>query len=133
MAPHHTGSLPTSLERQYRAVSKGPHCCLILLFSNLIEENKNNPKYIFDTIAKITKKQQSPRKDGFHFSSDKFMNFFDEKIMIIRTPSMDSSLNLRIYPKLTCPESAQHSQDLASRETLTFLILYLIDENSHGL
>ena len=48
-------------------------------FSNLIEENKNNPKCIFDTDAKLTKKQHSPREDGFNFSSDKFMNFFDEK------------------------------------------------------
>ena len=70
-------------------------------FSNLIEENKNNPKFLFDTVAKLTKKQHSPREDGFHFSSDTFMNFFEEKIMIIRKQ-----------------ESAQLCQDLGSRETL---------------
>jgi hypothetical protein len=45
-------------------------------FFNLIEENKNNPKCIFDTVAKLTKKQHSTREDGFYFSSDGFMNFF---------------------------------------------------------
>uniref|UniRef100_A0A8K9XEN3 Reverse transcriptase domain-containing protein n=1 Tax=Oncorhynchus mykiss TaxID=8022 RepID=A0A8K9XEN3_ONCMY len=87
-------------------------------FSNLIEENKNNPKFLFDTVAKLTKKQHSPREDDFHFSSDKFMNFFEEKIMIIRKQITDSSLNLRITSKLSCPESAQLCQDLGSRETL---------------
>ena len=48
------------------------------------------------------------------------MNFFDEKIMIIRKQTTDSSLNLRISPKLSCPESAQHCQNLESRETLKF-------------
>jgi hypothetical protein len=52
-------------------------------FSNLLEENKNNPKFIFDTVAKLIKKQHSSREDGFHFRSDKFMNFFEKKIMII--------------------------------------------------
>jgi hypothetical protein len=74
----------------------------------------------FYTVAKLTKKQHSPREDYFHFSSDKFMNLFDEKIMIIRKKITDSSLNLCISPELSCPESAQHCQDLGSRETLKF-------------
>uniref|UniRef100_A0A674E7E7 Reverse transcriptase domain-containing protein n=1 Tax=Salmo trutta TaxID=8032 RepID=A0A674E7E7_SALTR len=57
-------------------------------------------------------------EDGFHFSSNKCMNFFEEKIMIIRKQITDSSLNLRIPPKLHCPESAQLCQDLGSREIL---------------
>ena len=80
---------------------------------NLIEENKNNPKFLFDTVAKLTKKQHSPREDDFHFSSDKFMNFFEEKMiknMIIRKQITDSSLNLRIPSKLSCPETAQLCQ-----------------------
>uniref|UniRef100_A0A8C7FS31 Reverse transcriptase domain-containing protein n=1 Tax=Oncorhynchus kisutch TaxID=8019 RepID=A0A8C7FS31_ONCKI len=115
MAPHQTGSLPTSLERQYRRALTAARSSY---FSNLIEENKNNPKFLFDTVAKLTKKQHSPREDGFHFSSDKFMNFFEEKIMIIRKQITDSSLNLHIPSKLSCPESAQLCQDLGSRETL---------------
>uniref|UniRef100_A0A8C7KH24 Reverse transcriptase domain-containing protein n=1 Tax=Oncorhynchus kisutch TaxID=8019 RepID=A0A8C7KH24_ONCKI len=46
------------------------------------------------------------------------MNFFEEKILIIRKQITDSSLNLRIPSKLSCPESAQLCQDLGSRETL---------------
>ena len=38
--------------------------------------------------------------------------------MIIRKQITDSSLNLRIPPNLSCPESAQLCQDLGSRETL---------------
>jgi hypothetical protein len=59
-------------------------------FSNLIEEIENNPKFIFDTVAKLTKKQYSLREDGFHFSSDKFINFFVENIMIMRKKMTDS-------------------------------------------
>ena len=36
---------------------------------------------MFYTVAKLTKNNNSPRKDGFHFSSYKFINFFDEKII----------------------------------------------------
>ena len=45
---------------------------------------------------------------------------FDGKIMIIRKQMTDSSLNLCISPKLSCPESAQHNQDLGSSETQVF-------------
>ena len=38
--------------------------------------------------------------------------------MIIRKQITNSSLNLRIPQKLSCPESAQLCQDLGSRETL---------------
>ncbi|XP_055759987.1 eukaryotic translation initiation factor 3 subunit A-like [Salvelinus fontinalis] len=37
-------------------------------FSNQIEENKNNPKCIFDTVEKLTEKQHSPSEDGLHFT-----------------------------------------------------------------
>ena len=59
-------------------------------------------------------------EDDFHFSNNKFMNFFEEKIMIIRKQITDSSLNLCISPKLSC-----HCQDQGLRET-HFLVLYLL-------
>ena len=40
--------------------------------------------------------------------------------MIIRKLIADSSLNLCISPKFSCPESAQKCHDLGSMETLTF-------------
>ena len=43
----------------------------------------HHPKCIFDTVAKLTKKQHSLSEDGFHF----------EKNMIIRKQITDSSLN----------------------------------------
>jgi hypothetical protein len=46
----------------------------------------------FDSVAKLTKKEHSPREYGLHFSNVEFMNF-DEKIMIIRKQIRDS-LNL---------------------------------------
>uniref|UniRef100_A0A8C7J2W3 Reverse transcriptase domain-containing protein n=1 Tax=Oncorhynchus kisutch TaxID=8019 RepID=A0A8C7J2W3_ONCKI len=52
---------------------------------------------------------------------------FEEKIMIIRKQITDSSLNLRIPSKLSCPESAQLCQDLGSRETLKFFITISLD------
>ena len=48
------------------------------------------------------------------------MNFVDKKIIIIRKQITDLSLNLHIYPKLSCPESAQNCQDLGSMEKIKF-------------
>ena len=118
MALHQTGSLRLAWKDstvQYRSALTTARSSY---FSNLIDENKNNPKCIFDTVAKLTKKQPSPREGVVHFSSDTFMNFFEENIMIIRKQITDSSLNLSIPPKLSSSESAELCQDLGSRETL---------------
>jgi hypothetical protein len=61
------------------------------------------------------------------------MNFFEEKIMIIRKQITDSSLNLRISPKLSCPESAQLCQDLGSRVKCFSTISLDTNKNNHGL
>ncbi|XP_064820647.1 uncharacterized protein LOC135538673 [Oncorhynchus masou masou] len=52
-------------KRQYRKVLNAAR---LAYFSKQIEENKNNPKCIFDTIDKLTKKQHSPSEDGLHFT-----------------------------------------------------------------
>ncbi|KAA0724041.1 putative RNA-directed DNA polymerase from transposon X-element [Triplophysa tibetana] len=54
-------------------------------FRNLIENNKNNPRFLFSTIAKLTNKQTPPDL-GIppHLGSNEFMKFFTEKIEIIR-------------------------------------------------
>ncbi|XP_064857617.1 peptidyl-prolyl cis-trans isomerase G-like isoform X2 [Oncorhynchus nerka] len=50
---------------QYR---KALNAARLAYFSKQIEENKNNPKCIFDTVDKLTKKQHSPSEDGLHFT-----------------------------------------------------------------
>ena len=93
MVPYQTGSLRLAWKDrtvQYRSALTAARSSY---FSNLIDENKNNRKCIFGTVAKRTKKQHSPREDGFHFNSKKFMNFFKEMIMIIRKQITDSALN----------------------------------------
>nr|XP_046166856.1 uncharacterized protein LOC124003003 isoform X2 [Oncorhynchus gorbuscha] len=50
---------------QYRKALKAAR---LAYFSKQIEENKNNPKCIFDTVDKLTKEQHSPSEDGLHFT-----------------------------------------------------------------
>ncbi|XP_061151098.1 probable RNA-directed DNA polymerase from transposon X-element isoform X1 [Syngnathus typhle] len=51
-------------------------------FSQVINLNKNNPKHLFDTVAKLTLRQPTP-DSSFH-SADEFMKFFAQKIESIR-------------------------------------------------
>ncbi|MCL5130610.1 hypothetical protein, partial [Algibacter sp. L4_22] len=53
-------------------------------FSTLLEENKHNPRYLFDTVAKLTKDKASPSDVCKQHSSNDFMNFFTCKIDNIR-------------------------------------------------
>jgi len=51
----------------------------------LAENNQNNPRFLFNTVARLTNKQTSPEQNiSLQFSSDDFMNFFTEKIESIR-------------------------------------------------
>ncbi|KAJ7986671.1 hypothetical protein DPEC_G00342300 [Dallia pectoralis] len=86
--------------------------------SNLIDTNKNNPKFLFDTIAKLTKKQCLTNEVGLHFSCDEFMNYFDEKIINIRKEIANCTLNCLSSQKLCCTESPQSCPDLVSMATL---------------
>ncbi|XDV21738.1 hypothetical protein PO909_026762 [Leuciscus waleckii] len=53
-------------------------------FSTLLEENKHNPRYLFETVAKLTKKKASSPEVSKQHSSNDFMNFFTYKIDTIR-------------------------------------------------
>ena len=54
-------------------------------YSSLIEENKNNPKFLFDTIAGLTKGHDSVKQRiPLTLSSNDFMGFFNDKIKKIR-------------------------------------------------
>ncbi len=54
-------------------------------FSSLLEENKHNPRCLFNTVAKLTKNKASTGVDiSQQHSSNDFMNYFTSKIDTIR-------------------------------------------------
>uniref|UniRef100_A0A8C6MJ04 Reverse transcriptase domain-containing protein n=1 Tax=Nothobranchius furzeri TaxID=105023 RepID=A0A8C6MJ04_NOTFU len=53
-------------------------------FSALIEENKNNPKFLFSTVAKLTQNHSSEPFIPLALSSNDFMGIFTSKINSIR-------------------------------------------------
>uniref|UniRef100_A0AAY4DRN7 Reverse transcriptase domain-containing protein n=1 Tax=Denticeps clupeoides TaxID=299321 RepID=A0AAY4DRN7_9TELE len=53
--------------------------------SSLIDKNKNNPGFLFKTIAKLTRnKTEMDATTQYNHSSDDFMNFFNTKIVANR-------------------------------------------------
>jgi len=58
--------------------ARAEHLC------KLIENNQNNPRFLFDTVARLTNKQTSPEQNIALQYSNNFMNFFTEKIESIR-------------------------------------------------
>ncbi len=54
-------------------------------FSSLLEEIKHNPRYLFNTVAKLTQNKTSTDVDiSQQHSSNDFMNYFTSKIDNIR-------------------------------------------------
>ena len=69
-------------------------------FSALIEENKNNPRYLFHTVASLTKSHASADPCiPATYSSNDFMNFFDTKLIKIR----ETIQNLFSAPSMASP------------------------------
>jgi len=56
----------------------------LLIFQPLLEENKQNPKYLFEIVAKLTRNKVSSPKVSKQHSNNDFMNFFTYKIDNIR-------------------------------------------------
>ncbi len=50
----------------------------------LIENNQNNPRFLFSTVSRLTNNQMSPELNIPSQFSDDFMNFFTDKIDSIR-------------------------------------------------
>ncbi len=51
----------------------------------LIDDNQNNPRFLFSTVARLKNKQMSPDLNiPSHFNSNDFMNLFTDKIDNIR-------------------------------------------------
>ncbi len=64
--------------------------------SKLIDNNQNNPRFLFSTVARLTNKQLSPNLNiPSQFNSNDFMNFLTDKIDIIRNTitNVDSTVS----------------------------------------
>ncbi len=68
-------------------------------FSSLLEENKHKPRYLFNTVAKLTKNKTSTGIDiSQQHSSNDFVNYFTSKINTIRDQTV--TMQLQYYIKL---------------------------------
>ncbi len=76
-----------------------------------IDNNQNNPRFLFSTVARLTNNQTSPDLNiPSQFNSNDFMNFFTDKIDNIRntitnadsTASRNSSSFSALKEKLLC-------------------------------
>ncbi|XP_060745410.1 uncharacterized protein LOC132858883 [Tachysurus vachellii] len=72
--------------------------------SKLIENNQNNPRFLFSTVARLTKNQKSEHTIPSQFSSDDFMRFFTDKIESIRNKIGDAqhmrATSIPVSPKV---------------------------------
>ncbi len=94
-------------------------------FSSLLEENKHNPRYLFNTVAKLTNKASTGVDISQHHSSNDFMNYFTSKIDTIRDqivtmhPSATVSHQIVHYRS---PEEQFHSFSTIGEEELYKLV-----------
>ncbi len=66
-------------------------------FSSLLEENKHNPRYLFNTVAKLTKHKTSTSVDiSQQHNSNDFLNYFTSKINTIRDQTVTMQLQYHI-------------------------------------
>ncbi len=92
MAPAHPGTpVATPLKSSYRPALKAARTEHI---SKLIDNNQNNPRFLFSTVARLTNNQMSPDLNiPSQFNSNDFMNFF--------------TYNRRLQLGLGCPVGGQ--------------------------
>ncbi len=95
-------------------------------FSSLLEQNKHNPRYLFNSVAKLTKNKASTGVDiSQQHSSNDFMNNFTSKIDTIRDqivtmqPSAILSHQIVYYRS---PEEQFHSFSTIGEEELYKLV-----------
>lgn len=70
-------------------------------FSSLTEENKNNPKFLFNTVARLTKNPSTVEPCiPSSLSSNDFLTFMTEKIVNIRKQIGNSGLQTTVWRHL---------------------------------
>ncbi len=86
-------------------------------FLSLLEENKHNPRYVFNTVAKLTKNNISQLND--------FMNYFTSKIDTIRDQIVTMQLPAAVSHQIVhcrSPEEQFHSLSTIGEEELYKLV-----------
>ncbi len=95
-------------------------------FSSLLEENKHNPRYLFNTVAKLTKNNTSTFVDiSQQHSSNEFMNYFTSKINIIRDQTVTVQLPAAVSHQIVHYRSTEeqfHSFSTMGEEELYKLV-----------
>uniref|UniRef100_A0A9J8BM85 Endonuclease/exonuclease/phosphatase domain-containing protein n=1 Tax=Cyprinus carpio carpio TaxID=630221 RepID=A0A9J8BM85_CYPCA len=95
-------------------------------FSSLLEENKHNPRYLFNTVAKLTKNKASTSVDiSQHHSSNDFMNYFTSKIDTIRDKIVTMQPSATVSHQKVhyrSPEEQLHSFSTIGEEELYKLV-----------
>lgn len=70
-------------------------------YSSLIEVNKDNPRFLFSTIARLTSSHSEIEPSvPAHLSSNDFLQFFNSKIVTIREKINERSPNISLEPPL---------------------------------
>ncbi len=95
-------------------------------FSSLLEQNKHNPRYLFNTVAKLTKNKASTGVDiSQQHSSNDFMNYFTSKIDTIRDQIVTMQLSAISSHQILyyrSPEEQFHSFSTIGEEELYKLV-----------
>ncbi len=95
-------------------------------FSSLLEENKHNPRYLFNTVAKLTKNKTSTGVDiSKQHSSNDFMNYLTSKINTIRDQTVTRQLPAAVSHQIVhyrSPEEQFHSFSTIGEEELYKLV-----------
>ncbi len=91
-------------------------------FSSLLEENKHNPRYLFNTVAKLTNNKASTGVDiSQQHSSNDFMNYFTSKIDTIRDQIVTMQPSATVSHQIVhyrSPEEQFHSFSTIGEEEL---------------
>ncbi len=92
-------------------------------FSSLLEENKHNPRYLFNTVAKLTKNKTSTSVDiSQQHSSNDFLNYFTSKINTIRDQTAAAAAVSHQILHYRSPEEQFHSFSTRGEEELYKLV-----------